>query len=191
MTPLCKRITLGAAILSLTVGLSTPAASAESVGTSLPDDIKVFESPKSGTPDIIKSQGMTTDRVSDSTASPMALICQFDQRVDWAHISSTSTQRAVQSHGNWGNKNCNYTLARVKTQIDKRNFLGAYYAVGTPGVGDLPPKSSLTSTGRVTGRYVCNGTKTNSFRSWTDVDVYGILDAPNKVYSTPRDLDCG
>ena len=155
------------------------------------DKSGVFESTKSIRIESIESAPKGVDSASSQKELAAAKICQFNQRVDWTHISSTSAQRAVQSHGNWGNVNCSYSLARVKTQIDKRNFLGAYYAVGTPGVAELPPRNDLGSSARVTGRYVCNGTANNSFRSWTDVDVLGIIDAPNKVYSTARDLACG
>lgn len=150
-----------------------------------PEDVQVFEFnvPR---PDL--SEVSTEDGVV-STAS----VCTFVQRVDYVHISTTSIKRAAQSHGNWGNVNCNYSLADVTTQVDKKNIFGFHYAVGVQGTGRLGPSTHLGSGGggRVTARYVCNGTAWNNFRSWTDIDIVGYADAPNRVYSSPTDLKCG
>lgn len=136
----------------------------------------------------------TTEENSDSAAeTSRKIICRFNQRVDYPHISTStpSSPRAVQAHGNWGNVNCNYSSAVVTTQVDKRNTLGFYVAVGIQGKRTLPPMKNLGSANRTTARYVCNGTKSNWFRAWTSIDVIGIADAPNKVHSPGVQRQCG
>lgn len=145
-------------------------------------------------PDLTTTTDESKTGDTETQSKKAAAICLFVQRVDLAHISSSPGPRAVQSHGNWDNSTCSYALADVKTQLDKRNFLGLYYAVGVPGSGRLAPNpKGLTSggAGRVTARYECSGTGTNSFRSWTSIDIVGYADAPNKVYSNAIDRDCG
>lgn len=116
-------------------------------------------------------------------------ICEFAQRVDSAHISHSGGPRAVQSHGSWGNKNCAYPFATVTTGVMKRNVVGIYVDVGRLGQAVLPPGDGGRGN-RVTARYECNGTGRHWFQSWTDVDVHGITDLPNKVFSTPEPLGC-
>lgn len=131
---------------------------------------------------------------SPSPSANRDAVCLFTQRVDYVHFSSSPGARAVQSHGNWDNETCNYSLADVTTQIDRRNFLGLYQAVGTPGTERMPPNPrGLTSggVGRVTARYECNGSTTDSFRSWTSVDIVGYADTPNSKLSPPTDKACG
>lgn len=117
--------------------------------------------------------------------------CTFVQRVDYAHISSTSPTRAAQSHGNWGNVNCSYTSATVTNMVQKKNTIGIFVNVGLQGkaVG-LRPSSDLGSSARVTSHYDCLSTAERTFRSWTDVDVDGIADLPNRQYSPERQLKC-
>lgn len=128
-----------------------------------------------------------------STTGDMSVqaLCTFVQRVDYAHISSTSASRAVQSHGNWGNVNCNYTLATVTNMVQKKNTLGIWVNVGAEGKNAaLRPASTLTSSARVTSHYDCSSSVDHRFRSWTDVDVHGIADAPNRQYSPEQILSC-
>jgi hypothetical protein len=129
-----------------------------------------------------------------SPARQAAKICTFIQRVDYVHISSTSKERAAQSHGNWDNVDCTYTLADVTTQIDRRNPVLLYEAVGKQGKGRLAPNTKgLTSggAGRVTAHYTCNAKAKADFRSWTSIDIVGYADVPNKVYSPANPLSCG
>lgn len=110
----------GVLAVSAVVGLST---SAGALDPSIPGQQKsaetalVFEVTKEGVPDSQPSSYRALSHTSFSAVAPARVVCRFHQRVDWTHISSTSAQRAVQSHGNWGNDNCNYGLARVKTQM--------------------------------------------------------------------------
>jgi len=185
------RNTLTVAVLAAALSISAaPLASAASVEDSSSDaEVFEFTVPR---PNLTGSNEGAPRSTASTTA--VAAICEFTQRVDYVHISSTSTRRAVQSHGNWDNENCNYALADVTTQIDKRNVLGFYYAVGTQGKGRLAPNPrGLTSgpPGRVTAHYDCNGTAANMWRSWTDIDIVGYNDAPNRVYSPPIERACG
>lgn len=126
-------------------------------------------------------------------APQAAKICTFIQRVDWVHISSTSKKRAAQSHGNWDNVDCSYKQADVTTQIDRRNPLLLFEAVGKQGKGRLGPNKKGLGSGaaRVTAHYDCNGKAKADFRSWTSVDIVGYADAPNRVHSSPQPLSCG
>jgi hypothetical protein len=134
-------------------------------------------------------------------ATPSAMstqaICVAVQRVDYPHISTSNPTgpRAVQAHGNWDKGNCNATLADVTTQIDRKNPIGLFQAVGKQGKGRLAPNpKGLTSggAGRVTARYDCNGTAKAPFRAWTSIDMVGIADTPNKQYSPATEsMACG
>ncbi|ROS22112.1 hypothetical protein EDF22_3618 [Rathayibacter sp. PhB127] len=136
------------------------------------------------------SDAVTYDR--DGNALLPGKICEFIQRVDYVHISTSSSKRAAQSHGNWANSTCDYALADVTTQIDKKNLFWLHAAVGEQGKGRLGPNPKGLGRGaRVTAHYDCNGTGSSNYRSWTDVDIVGYADTPNRVYSTPVDLDCG
>lgn len=141
-------------------------------------------------PQVFESTISTFQNQKQQGPTPFAT-CQFDQRVDSPHISNSDGPRAVQAHGNWGNKNCNYSAAIVKTQLDKENSLGFFIAVGRPGEGTLPPEKGMGRGSKVTARYECQGTTENTFRAWTDVDILGIADLPNKVYSANADRACG
>jgi hypothetical protein len=175
-----SRATRGVAALLCAIGLSgaaiVPPSAAGLVARQSSDDPGVDEVHFFGTP-----QGEGPRRLK---------VCEFVQRVDWAHISSTSVYRAVQSHGNWGNVNCDYKSAVVTTMVMKKNATGVFVNVGDAGKKTLRPASSLTSSARVTAHYRCKATGDHVFKSWTDVDIVGIDDAPNKQYSPPRTLKC-
>lgn len=122
-----------------------------------------------------------------------AWICTALQKVDLPHISSTASVRAVQAHGAWNKGDCKSDAAVVTTQIDRQGFLNNFFAVGTQGKGTLQSTDGMPSgaKNRVTAQYVCQGTGQGRFRAWTDVDVIGIADLPNKVYSSETNIACG
>jgi hypothetical protein len=164
-----------AAALCISTITSAPATATDLAET---EPATVTESTFSGTPD---SSSRTTAKKT----------CEFVQRVDSAHISTKSKPRiAVQSHGNWGNVNCAYTSAVVETWVLKRNVVGIYVKVGSPGKKTMRPSASLGSANRVTAHYGCKNQTEHTFKSWTDVDVIGIADLPNRQYSLPRPLRC-
>ncbi len=47
------------------------------------------------------------------------------------------------------------------------------------------------SANRAQSRYLCNGYARKEFRAWVDVDVVGVVDAPNRTYSSAFTLACG
>jgi len=120
-------------------------------------------------------------------------VCIALQKVDLPHISSTSSVRAVQAHGAWNRGDCKSDAAVVTTQVDKQGFLNNFFAVGVQGKGTLRSTDGMPSgaNSRVTARYVCNGTAQGRFRAWTDVDVIGVPDLPNKTYSSETNIACG
>lgn len=132
---------------------------------------------------------------SEGAAQPRAAwVCTALQKVDLPHISFTSAVRAVQAHGAWNRGDCKSDAAVVTTQVDKQlGPLGFFFAVGVQGKGTLRSTNGIPSgaNNRVTTRYVCNGTGQGRFRAWTDVDVIGIADAPNKTYSPETNIACG
>lgn len=120
-------------------------------------------------------------------------ICTALQKVDLPHISSTTTVRAVQAHGAWNRGDCNADWAVVTTQIDQQGIFNFFFAVGTQGNGMLQSTVGMPTgaKNRVTAQYVCNGTDVKRYRAWTDVDIVGIADLSNKVYSAEVNLACG
>jgi hypothetical protein len=186
------RAVSAAGAIALICGLSTPSAMAAEATDPGDTPAQVFEFNVTK-PEVAEA---TTDKSQSSTdaSSAAAAVCTFVQRVDYAHLSSSSSTRAVQSHGNWANVDCSYALADVTTQVDKANALGFHYAVGVKGEARLAPNpNGLTSggAGRVTAHYDCDGTAQKSFRSWTDIDIVGYADATNKQYSPATDIACG
>ncbi|MCW3492430.1 hypothetical protein [Microbacterium sp. SSM24] len=134
-------------------------------------------------------------KVTPNGKAATAAICVAVNRVDYPHISSTSSYLAVQAHGNWDKGTCKATLADVTTQIDRKNPIGLFQAVGTQGKGRLAPNpKGLTSggAGRVTAHYRCNGKAAAPFRAWTKIDMVGIADTQNAT-TTPATspIKCG
>ena len=116
-----------------------------------------------------------------------AALCNFEQLGDYAHVSSSAPPTAS-AHGWWRNVDCNATHAVVTTQLQKKNVAGFWVDVGTRGVKTV--LSGGGSVARSNSRYVCSGTSKHQFRSWVDVDLVGINDLPNKLYTSERTLDC-
>lgn len=139
--------------------------------------------------------GSPEDSASESEVSTRA-ICVALNLVDYPHISTSrpGTPLAVQAHGGWNKGGCNATLADVTTQIDRKNPIGLFQAVGAQGKGRLPSQAdeSLPSSNRVTARYECNGTAGAPFRAWTNIDMVGLADTQTPTYSpATNDIACG
>lgn len=165
------------AVTGASLASASPAAVSDPGGS---DTGTVQERTFTGTPEQMNPNSVT-----------IQASCTFIQRVDNAHISTKSNHRAVQAHGNWGNVNCSYTEAVVTTMVQKKNALGIWQDMGTAGKATLRPASSLTSSARVTAHYACVDQSEHLWRSWTDVDVVGIADLPNRQYSPQRAIKCG
>lgn len=133
--------------------------------------------------------------VAQNGRAARAAICVAVNRVDYPHISKTSSYLAVQAHGNWDKGTCKATLADVTTQLDRKNPIGLFQAVGTPGKNRLAPNNKgLTSggAGRVTAHYRCNGTAAAPFRAWTKIDMVGIADTQNATITPATSpIKCG
>lgn len=142
------------------------------------------------TPELPNEIARSTETVvlkESSEAGTANSVCNFTQEGDYAHISSTPPQ-AVSAHGWWTNGDCPTTTAVVTTQVQKKNVLGIWVDVGDRGVKTV--KSGGGSTNRSASRYTCSSTAKHTFRSWVDVDLVGVADAPNKLYTPARDLAC-
>lgn len=115
--------------------------------------------------------------------------CTFQTRGDNVHISSTPP-RTVSAHGYWTNITCpTGTKAVVTTQLQRKNALGIWINVGT--VGKKTVYAGGGSANRSVGRYTCNGTDTNTYRSKVDVDIVGWFDTYEKYTSKEVRLSCG
>jgi hypothetical protein len=90
---------------------------------------------------------------------------------DYAHISITSTTRAVQAHGWWLEGTCSEPFASVFVQMQE-DVNGKYVNVGSPAY-----KTSLApgggSAARVTGHVDCKYNIQTYWRSVVTVDVGG------------------
>jgi hypothetical protein len=117
--------------------------------------------------------------------------CYYQQAVDNAHISSTSTTRATQSHGSWLNKG---GTCPSKSNVDV--YLQAVYCTdGNCGWKTVDKESGDVYAGggsgkRITAHEDCSSTQTVGFRSYVDVDLNGVNDPSGYTYSTPKDLAC-
>lgn len=116
-------------------------------------------------------------------------ICTAYGKVDYAHISSTSGNLAVQSHGGWINGNCSATHAAITVGVMKKNVVGIFVDVGTLGKKTLP-SGAWGSGNWAVGHYNCSSSATHTFQSWVDVDMIGISDWINKTFSLPTNLGC-
>ena len=128
--------------------------------------------------------------VAPKTVDPdadAAGLCSLEQAGDYAHISSTAP-RAASAYGLWYNVDCKASHAVVTVQLQKKGFLGTWFDVGTEGVATVRPGGGAGN--RATSRYACSGSSEHSFRSWVDVDVVGVADLPNKLYTPERTLAC-
>lgn len=180
--------TFGVAAAALTVSLLAPNAASA--------DLSDVPEPNGDDSQRISQNYSVKAETSDGEASTQE-ICVAIKRVDYPHISTStpSAPRAVQAHGNWDRGTCAANLADVTTQIDRKNPIGLFQAVGTQGTARLAPNpSGLTSggAGRVTARYECNGSAGAPFRAWTSIDMVGIADFQDKLYSpATSDIACG
>lgn len=151
----------------------------------------VFAAPAAGSHDSDGDGGsdVTVRREMAPAGANAAAVCVFYGKIDNAHISSTSANLAVQSHGGWINGNCKATLADVTVGIMKKNSLGIFVDVGSLGKKRLA--SGAWGSGQwAVGHYGCASSSTHYFQSWVDVDLVGQTDWINKTFSPPRTLGC-
>lgn len=182
-----RRAGLFVAIVA-TASLMPMAAYATPTGTSeLDEDSQVIS-------ELVEVMPAEETRSGDNEASStkegssQAAICVAENRVDYPHWSTSTPIKytRIQAHGNWDRGNCNATYADVTTQIDRKNPIGLFQAVGVQGKARLKYNTKgLTSggAGRVTAGYPCNGTNAAPFRAWTSIDMVGLADTQTRLYT--------
>lgn len=188
------KLMVAAGALAATAALIVPAAAyaAETPAPPVASDTTEDAAEITVTPIEVMPEGTTESK----SAAGVQAICQAYGIVDYAHISTSnpSGPTAVQSHGGWNKGNCSATKADVTTQIDRKNPIGLFQAVGTQGRGILNSQADfgLPSSNRVTARYPCNGHAAAPFRSWTSFDMIGIADTHTPTYSPATgNIACG
>jgi hypothetical protein len=145
---------------------------------------------------IVTPMAIMPKQVETAAGASAQAICTAYAYGDYPHISTSNpgTPRAVQAHGGWNRGDCAATRADVTTQIDRKNPIGLFQAVGAQGRGVLPSQADfgLPSSNRVTARYQCNGSAKAPFRAWTSIDMVGIDDISSRVYTPATgDIICG
>lgn len=189
-TTAIQRTTLSIGILAATIAILAPTAAHASSVTPPPPDEESSEIVVTPVPVFPMQEGATTADVSAED------ICTAYAYGDYPHISTSnpSSPLAVQSHGGWNRGDCAAVEADVTTQLDRKNPIGLFQAVGAQGRGVLPSQADfgLPSSNRVTARYECNGTASAPFRAWTSIDMIGIDDISSTVYTPATgDIACG
>lgn len=148
---------------------------------------------ESGVSEVVEVQETDDSETSEGEAqSVIPGVCEFYQRLDNLHISSSSPP-TLSVHGGWTNIDCNATHASVTVKLQRQNSLGIYTDVGSTGqqtVRSAPPRGLPTSA-RATARYQCQGTASRTYRGWTDVDVIGVADPPNTTTTSGYTFNCG
>lgn len=122
-----------------------------------------------------------------ATNSAAAAICVFSMFGDYVHVSSSAPPQAS-GHGWWVNGNCRATLADVTVQLQQYYSDGRWRNSGT--VGRARVRSGGGAGNRATGRAGCNSRSVTGWRSVVDVDVVGIVDSPNKLTTSGRNISC-
>ena len=106
---------------------------------------------------------------------------------DYVHISNTPPL-AASAHGWWTYGKETDLKADVTVQLQV-NRDGTWVDVGPPGVERVRPGGG--SANRSNARVPCATTVSTKWRSVIDVDIVGVIDTPDKLYTTPRRLNCG
>jgi hypothetical protein len=106
---------------------------------------------------------------------------------DYVHVSNTPPL-AASAHGWWTYAKETDLKADVTVQLQV-NRGGTWVDVGRPGVERVRPGGG--SANRSNARVPCVTTESTEWRSVIDVDIVGVIDTPDKLYTTPRRLNCG
>lgn len=157
---------------------------------------ETFESPDlAGIQPVALSSALHPDHlVIAANAVPAAVrTCNYTIKGEDPHISHSSKNYAVQSHGYWENKTCPGGLkATVTTTIQKLTKRG-WVNVGTSGT-----KTVYSGGGRgkrSTGHYDCqNRNSLNTFRVHVRVHLHGNSNVASKTgsaFSRLKQLSCG
>lgn len=174
--------------LAMTVGIPAVAFASGAPSPDLADDSE----PVIVTSPIVRPETADPElsgRLGSRGTTEAAAVCTFFGKLDYAHISKTSSNLAVQSHGGWINGDCKATLADVTVGVMKKNTIGIFVDVGRLGKKRLA-SGEWGSSHWAVGHYDCKGSSTHSFQSWVDVDLVGYSDWINKTFSPPTSLAC-
>ncbi|MDL5160198.1 hypothetical protein [Actinomycetospora termitidis] len=108
---------------------------------------------------------------------------------DFVHISTTTSVRTASGHGWWRYSKDSDLRADVTVQLQV-NRQGVWTDVGVPGIERVRPATG-GSVYRANARVPCVDRTPTEWRSVIDVDIVGVIDSPEKLYTTVRLLDCG
>lgn len=130
---------------------------------------------------------------TQATALPEALLttCPYTTGGDYVHLSSTPF--AASGHGWWNTTN--YSLcpdyADVEVDLQAYYHIGSYYywvTVANPPDERIRPKNIYGQ--QATARRDCGASTSTGWRSIVDVDLVGVSDPSDKLYTTPVNLSC-
>ena len=124
---------------------------------------------------------------ADSNALPEQGVVSGETRGDYVHISSTPPPSAS-AHGWWTYGKETDLKADVTVQLQV-NQGGTWVDVGRAGVERVRPGGG--SVNRSNARVPCRTFESTEWRSVIDVDIIGVLDTPEKLYTMGRRLNCG
>jgi hypothetical protein len=111
----------------------------------------------------------------------------FQTLGDNVHISSTPPKTAS-AHGGWRKISGSGTKAKVTVWLQmKSSKHGKWHTVAK---GQKTVKSGGGSGRRATARKVCHSSQTHLWRSVVDVDLIGIPDSPEKLYTKTVSKHC-
>jgi hypothetical protein len=162
-------------------GVQTSARAADSPGSSSGGHFASISA--------LASDGSVSPNLVSSTIH--AGSCYYQQGIDNAHISTSSTTRAVQSHGWWLNVG---GTCPSKSNVD--TYLQAVYCTSSGcGWRTVDVQSGDVYAGGGSGKWItahedCSSTATVGFRSYVDVDLIGVSDPSGYTYSPGQDLAC-
>jgi len=121
-----------------------------------------------------------------ATTTSLLGLCVFAMKGDYAHVSENGIEAS--GHGWWENVNCDATLADVAITLQQ------YYADGTwrdrGSMGFDRVVSGGGSGRRATARAICDSTALTSWRTVIDVDVVGVIDLPDVLTTSQRNIPC-
>jgi hypothetical protein len=106
---------------------------------------------------------------------------------DYVHISNTPPASAS-AHGWWTYSKETELKADVTVQLQV-NRGGTWVDVGRAGVERVRPGGG--SANRSSARVPCVTLESTEWRSVIDVDIVGVIDSPEKLYTASRRLSCG
>ncbi|RII08551.1 hypothetical protein DSC45_33080 [Streptomyces sp. YIM 130001] len=105
---------------------------------------------------------------------------------DRVHVSSTPP-RTASAHAWWIKINGPGTKAKVTIWLEMKSTGGKWHAVSK---GAKTVKSGGGSARRAVARKKCSNSKPRMWRTKIDVDIVGVADSPEKVYTKAVKVKC-